>query len=46
MKLRFAFASMVAFLAGAAPAAAGSAMAVHFDVAIRLVQGDTDDGFA
>ena len=30
----------------AAPEAAGSAMAAHFDVAISLVQGDTDDKFA
>lgn len=29
-----------------APEAAGSAMAAHFDMAIRLVQGDTDKDFA
>lgn len=28
------------------PSAAGSTMAAHFEVAIRLVQGDTDDQFA
>jgi DNA-binding FadR family transcriptional regulator len=41
-----AHARIVEAIARADPVAAGSAMAAHFDVAIRLVQGDADDEFA
>jgi DNA-binding FadR family transcriptional regulator len=41
-----AHARIVDAIERAEPKAAGSAMAAHFDVAIRLVQGDTDDQFA
>jgi GntR family transcriptional regulator, transcriptional repressor for pyruvate dehydrogenase complex len=40
-----AHARIVEAIERADPPAAGSAMAAHFDVAIRLVQGDTDDQF-
>jgi GntR family transcriptional regulator, transcriptional repressor for pyruvate dehydrogenase complex len=41
-----AHARIVEAIERAEPKAAGSAMAAHFDVAIRLVQGDADDVFA
>ena len=41
-----AHARIVDAIEEAAPEAAGSAMAAHFDVAISLVQGDTDNKFA
>src|SRR5215212_823443 len=41
-----AHARIVDAIEQAAPLAAGSAMAAHFDVAISLVQGDTDNKFA
>ena len=41
-----AHARIVEAIARAEPQAARSAMAAHFDVAISLVQGDTDDEFA
>ena len=41
-----AHARIVEAIARAEPEAAGSAMAAHFDVAISLVQGDTDEEFA
>jgi DNA-binding FadR family transcriptional regulator len=39
-------ARIVEAIARAEPQAAGSAMAAHFEVAISLVQGDTDEEFA
>ena len=41
-----AHARIVDAIERAAPLEAGSAMAAHFDVAISLVQGDTDEEFA
>jgi DNA-binding FadR family transcriptional regulator len=41
-----AHARIVEAIARAEPQAAGGAMAAHFDVAISLVQGDTDKEFA
>jgi DNA-binding FadR family transcriptional regulator len=41
-----AHARIVEAIARAEPEAAGSAMAAHFDVAISLVRGGTDEEFA